>query len=101
MGSFWMEELFVRDGYFCASGNLPCCMMWFEQSFVIAESELDGSFPFPYVPISLIFIPEIVDAGDDVLLLPLISFSIDNLLLYMSILFRLWYGGAASIRIIV
>ena len=64
-------------------------MMWFEQSFVITESERDGSFPFPYVPISLIFISKIVDAGGGVLLLSFIPFSIDNLLLYMPILFWL------------
>ena len=76
-----------------------------EQLLVITESELDGSFLFPYVPISFVFVAEIVDACNDVLsFLPSFShypFRANNLLSYVPVLIRFWYGGTASIRIVV
>ena len=95
--------MLVRDSRLCASGFFPCMMAWLKQSFVISEAKFDCSCSFPDVPVSLIFITEIVDASNNIFSTLVLAslFYADDLLLNMPVFVGFGHGGAAAVRIII
>ena len=65
------------------------------------RDSLDGSFHFPDVPISLVFVTEVASACNDVFLVFTFPFGTGDLLFDVPIFVGFRFGGAVSIRIII